>query len=205
MTCAFLLLAAVQGKTVQLKADGSTAENNVTISVHQRPTEDGGKFIEMRVDLKKLKSNASVRRQSTFDPQMRCKRIVQEVIGVDGARSSVIVSISETGAQVVEMGPKGRKSRVVPLPKQARTAAPSDFWFWKLHPKIGDKCSYFGFNTESLEWEIVDVTYSGDVKIGGMTVHRVESDQGGRKSVALLDDDGLPVKLEANGTTYSRS
>lgn len=205
MTAVLCALLLGQGHTLQMKVEMAGNPASIVASVHQRPVPDGGKFLEMRLDMKRDKVSTTVRRQSTFDAKMRCVRIVQEVVDAKGERNSTVVTLSESGAQVVHMGRSPRKSIFVPVAKGAPLAAKSEFWFWKLHPKIGEQCAYYAFDSEASEWKLTQATYEGDVDLAGVKCHKVSIQQGDRTTLSWMDDEGMPVRIESEGAVFRRA
>jgi hypothetical protein len=82
---------------------------------------------------------------------------------------------------------------------------PSVFWFFKTHPKVGDKCTYTEFDLNRMRWKTQTDTYTGDSKLTynkqTVTAHKLQNSDG----TQFLDNKGLPYRIEAaDGSVFKR-
>lgn len=158
---------------------------------------DGGKSVQLSMELKSESLAINLRQESTYDKTGRPIRKFQETHNVTlKTRRTVVVTFDAAGANaVIDEGGK-RTVKKIPLPETAAREDVSEFWFVRDVPKPGAVVKANTVNLETLTWELVTTTYKGlvDITIAGRKVkaHRTESDRG----VAFIDAQGLPLRLE---------
>lgn len=168
-----------------------------TATLLQKLGTDGGKSVQLSMELKSEAMTATLRQESSYDKTGRPIRKFQEtVIPAQKKRRTVVVTFDAAGANVVVDEGGKRTVKKLPLPETATREDLSEFWFLRDTPKAGAVAKANTVNLETLTWELVTTTYVGEVQvsIAGKKVkaHRTESDKG----VAFIDANGQPLRLE---------
>jgi len=179
-----------------------------TASLSQQIRADGGKSVDLRMDLTTGGQKLTVRSQNTFDKAgLPTRKFLESIIPGGKLQRQIIVSFDAEGASIVILDGGNRQTKKAPLISNAPRANASEFWFLRDKPKPGDKCESYVFNTDTMAWDLQTVVYKGEktIQVGGkpQRAHEVET-TGVRKATAYLDDKGLPWLIEAGATTMKR-
>jgi hypothetical protein len=205
----YLLLPAVACfaalAPAQIKMNVVVQGANVgTATLTQKLLPDGGKMVQLAMDLKGPGGTVRVRSENTYGADMKAKRKFLESYPGAGKRRQVIVDFSSDGADVTLEADGSRQKRVVPYPKDAKLENVSEFWFIKNTPKPGDTFKWHSFNVETLAWELETVQYVGmkTVRVSGRDIrgYEVKAD----KYTAILDSKGLPFLIETPSLRMER-
>lgn len=191
-----LALQATAQYRVTLEGGG---EGTARVTQTRRP--DGGKTVRLVASLKRGSVTLEVRSEATFDAVGNPLRKSQGY-GPPGRspQHETLVTFDAAGANAVvrDLGvPKATK--VALAPKLSRTNA-AETWFVAIRPKPGDVARAYTFDPGALEWTLTETIYVGPVK-GGHLLRIVRRD---RKSEAVVDDAGLPVRVEQEGMRLER-
>jgi hypothetical protein len=93
-------------------------------------------------------------------------------------------------------------SKTFNAPSDPSWIDPSDSWFVKTKPKIGDKAVASSFSIEE-GWRTTTVTYLSDkpFKLGDQTIqgHELRHENPKDSHVEIVDDQGLPLEIEVPG------
>jgi hypothetical protein len=163
---------------------------------------DGGKTVEMRLELKGTSGHLTkLHKVSTYDSKGRPKRMVLEITG--GSRSETIVTFDAGAAHVSRIADGIAKNSDANRAVNSPWGDDSEFWFLRDHPKAGDHFRTLLFSIDTGEWVLTEMTYLGpkSVTVGGRTVrgNEVRTEVDGRSTVAYLDDRGDPIRVEMDG------
>lgn len=176
-------------------------------SLTQKMLPDGSKQVAVTISLSgRDKKGARVRQESVYDAAGNPRRLLQEVLSQDGKRQRLLLAtFDEEGAILTTQGEAdAAKERRVALVKGAPRSNPSEFWFIKTQPKIGDRAVYYRFDLGSARWSLTETRYAGrvDAMVGPRKVkaHRVDSGYGS----ALFDEDGRPLLIESGPLRLER-
>ena len=128
--------------------------------------------------------------------------------GVDS--ESVLAVYSKAGADLSDRVAKTKK--LYALPKGWTLDDPSEAWFISSKPKLGASSTYCAFSTEKRKWIKRTRTYPRDVsvtvgtkKINGHEIVVRDNDEAGSDFSMIVDDQGMPLKFEADGVQYVRT
>ncbi|MCW5943455.1 MAG: hypothetical protein KIS66_14580 [Fimbriimonadaceae bacterium] len=176
-----------------------------TARISQKLLPDGGKQVNLNMDLKNGPTKVVVRQTSSYDAKGVATHKFQETIVTPGpVRTTVIATLSDREAKVaVDKGGKS-ESRTVPAPKDAPRDDPSEFWFIRDVPRPGTKVSRYRFDMGSLDWKLLEVEYLGprEVAVGGKKVrtHAIKASDG----TFYVDEKGLPYLIETSAFRMER-
>lgn len=198
----FCLLAAVQ---TALGQGSGQARYRVTLAgklvgsarLSQRINTEGSKQIELVMELSIGPEATTIRSQSWYDTRGFPMRKVLD-IGPKGkaVARSVIASFDPKGASIVVRDHGVQKTPVrASLASNAPWGDPSEFWVLRDKPKAGTKLELLQLNLDTLQWERAEVTYRGKTKDG----HRLSHKRGLRSTESVLDENGLPIRIEDDG------
>lgn len=191
-----LLVLQTAGYRVGLDAGGEG-----TARLTQRARPGGGKTVLMVATLRRGAASVEVRTESVFDAVGAPLRKVQGV-GPPGRPPTheTIVTFDAAGAHAVVRERGVPKATEVPLdPKRSRANA-AETWFLSAKPKPGDVAKAWTFDASALEWAPTETTYVGPVPGG----HLLRIARGEKRGEAVLDDAGLPVRIEEGGLRLER-
>jgi hypothetical protein len=196
---ALLLLAALSAaSSAQVKLAltiGGKIAGTAVLSQHLNA--DGGKSVELRMEILSGGKKAHLSSQATYDSKGNPVRKFLETIVPGGqVQRQTITSFDDDGANAVVRTGDGRITKKVPLVSTAPRQCLSEFWFLRDKPKAGDAVKAYTFDPDKLEWSITETVYAGlktiEFKGKKTQVHEVDTQQGDRRVVSYLDDKGLP-------------
>ena len=172
-----------------------------TARLTQTKRPEGGKIVRLVATLRRGNSTVEVHTESTFDAQGNPLRKLQSY-GPPGRapQHETIVTFDAEGANAVvrELGvPKASK---VPLAPKLNRANVAETWFLVVRPKKGETVKAWTFDPDSLEWVPTETTYVGQSKEG----HVLRIVRRDRTSEAVVDDTGMPVRLQDGAMTLER-
>jgi len=157
-------------------------------TISQKITPSGGKYTQMAMKLKKGGDLIEVRTETTLDATGTPLRQV-ETVTPDGKPPSIqyVVDYDGSGARVVT---REHATDVPALPDVSR-ANPSELWFLKLKPNLGESCRYQVFSPEKMEWETGETTFVAD----SPGRHQIRTVIGARTVNCIVGDDGYIIRL----------
>lgn len=200
-----LALALILGQTPQTPKPAVPVKMTVylsgrvagTATMLQKIGADGGKSVQLSMELKSETVSITLRQESSYDKAGKPLRKFQETVNATSkTRKTIVVTFDSNGANaVVDEGGK-RTVKKIPLPTAVVREDLSEFWFVRDIPKPGAVVKANTINLDTLTWELVTTTYVGPIEmsIAGKKVkaHKTESSKG----IAYIDDNGLPLRLE---------
>ena len=194
-----LALLALQGAAEYRVAMEGGVEGKAQVSVAKRP--EGGKTVRSIIDLQRGSRTLQVRVEAKFDETGRPVRQSQAygAPGRDPDRQT-IVTFDEAGAIAVVRALGAPKTTRVPLTGNRSRANAAETWFFLVRPKPGDVARAYTFDPDALEWTLTVTTYVGPVA-GGHLLRTVRRD---RTSETVMDDAGVPVRIEQGGIRLER-
>lgn len=167
---------------------------------------DGSKLVQLTISLQSQDGKAvNLRSETKYSPSGVAERMFHESLADKGrTRRQVTVTFDSEGAIAVEEAGGKRQTKRVPLVKTAPLENPSQFWFLRNVPKVGDRVRYYHFDVGSLSWELNMSAYLGpkEVTLGGkkMQGHQIQEN----RSLAVVDAKGLPIVIELGGVRMER-
>ena len=190
MVWVFSLAVAGLGQATYRIAKGHLLIGHARVS--QRITASGGKFTELVMDFKRNGQELEVRTESTLDPSGAPVRQV-ETVTPEGKPPLVqyIVTYDAKGAHVVTKSPDGPKNAYIQASEGSVFGDPSQFWFLKTRPKLGESCTNEVFTPDTMTWQRSETTFVGE--IDGR--HRIKTVIGDRTVDTYLDDTGYIIRL----------
>jgi hypothetical protein len=200
-----LLVAVIASAQIKLKATASGLPGSLVTYSH-KITAEGSKTISLTMEFSGREGRiVRVRTERTYAKDGSPVRVFQETVSQKPAfRNSVTVTFDEQGARAVSDERGKRTVKDIPLVSTAPRKCISEFWFLRDKPKVGQTEKYYHFDAAKLEWRISEATYVGPtkVKIGKVEFagHLVRSPDG----EAVLDDKGLPIRLDYGAVTMVR-
>ncbi len=201
-----LLACTVQA---QVKLRVATAGKLVgEARVSQRIVANGGKFVELRLQMNSPASHLTVTQQSTFDAKGAPVRKVMDVVDpTSHSKQQVIATFDAEGANLVIEKDGLRSTKKVSLLANAPRANASELWFAKTKPEIGAKSKAYVFDLNTLEWNLVETVYIGLASTDGFDgAHRIKMTYPDHTVEAFLDDDGLPIRItDSRGPHMART
>lgn len=200
-----LTIAGTTNGQVKLSAivEGKSAGE---ASLTQRVMPDGSKRVQILLELKGSDGRTvKVVSDSTYDPQGAPRRkFLETTQDRSPKRRTLVVTFDSEGAKVVEEVDGKRTIKSVPLVKTAPRENPSEFWFLRDTPQPGARVRYYRFDMDEQAWVLSNTRYVGPKTFlfgkQRVTVHEVVDD----RVTALLDDQGLPYRLELPGVVFER-
>lgn len=198
---AHLLFAVVLGTAhasgqVQLRVLSQGVEVG-TARASQKLLPDGGKQVNLNMELKNGPTKVVVRQTSSYDLKgIATHKFLETIVTPGPTRTTIIATLSDTEAKVaVDRGGKS-ESKTVPAPKDAPRDDPSEFWFIRDVPRPGTRIARYRFDTSQLEWKLTEIEYVGprEITVGGKKVraHVIKASDG----TFYLDEKGLPYLIE---------
>jgi|GEM_PF-2389786 len=160
--------------------------------ITRKLTETGGMFTQMVMDFKKDGKLVEVTTETTIDPTGAFVREV-ETVTPDGKppEEQFVVNYDSSGAHVVlKQHAVPTKTDVAPLPELS-PGDPSELWFIKTQPKVGDSCKFQVFSPEKMNWEPGETTYVSTTQ----GRHVIKTTIGDRTIDTVLDDTGYIIRL----------
>lgn len=96
--------------------------------------------------------------------------------------------------------PEGSNSRNFAPPNGNATLDPTNLWFFKNKPKLGDKAEFDSFDAARGVWNHNSATYEKDedVKVGDLSVstHKLTFSSDTGNQTLFVDDRGIPVEID---------
>lgn len=200
MIASLVFIAVTQTPTVHYKVSlAGGAQGEARLTQTKRP--GGGKTVRLVATLRRGNTTIEIHTESTFDATGSPIRKIQGYgpVGV-AAQHETIVTFDADGAHAVvrEHGvPKATSVDLAPKLSRANTA---ETWFSAVRPKKGDVATAWTFDPDALEWVKTETTYVGPVKDG----HLLRIFRREKTSEAVVDDQGIPVRLEEGGMKLVR-
>jgi len=207
MTCFLFAIALGLGpKTVHMvvSADGKSIG---TAKFTQQLLPDGGKQVQVNLDLSKVTGKGvRVRQESVYSPKGEPIRKIQEVTTVDGKRVQLALATFDVSGAKLTLDEGGKQTiKLFPLTKGAPRADASEFWLIRDRPKPGSKTTHYRFDISQAKWTLAESIYVGKttVNVAGKTVeaHLIRSTDG----VAYSDDEGTPMLIQTGNVRMERS
>lgn len=171
----------------------------------QKVQADGGKVVQISMEMKTGDSTVKVRSESTYRSDGSPIRKFQEALVIGQRyRRQVIASFGSNSVNVVTDTNGQRQTEQLSFPDGASLANESEFWFIREVPKVGQSVSSSHFNLDKMTWAKVSTKYIGpkSIKVNGKTVtaHLMQNTLGS----VYVDDKGLPIRLELPDTRMDR-
>lgn len=162
---------------------------------------EGGKTVRLVASLRRGNATVEIRSESVFDATGSPVRKVQGY-GPPGRapQHETIVTFDAAGANAVVRERGVPKASKIPLVAKLSRANAAETWFVAIRPKPGDVARAWTFDPDALEWGPTETIYVGPTK-GGHLLRIVRRD---KKSEAVVDDAGLPVRLEEGAMKLER-
>ena len=185
-----------------------TGPDGVTGSASVKNTilDNGGKYVQITMQLRRASQNVTVMQESSYDPKGTPLRKIQvTTYPGGGGKQTLVANFEKDGAKVTgEAG--GKEINVtVPYPAGKSIRAISEFWFIRDVPAPGAVSTYWRFDLGNQSWVETKSTYQGrrKLKIGAQTfdAHLITVGEGR----AYLTNSGDPLRLEQGSITMERS
>lgn len=201
-TLTFLFAAIVALSGAQAKYDVMLGKKKLgTAAVHQKLREDGGKVVQMTIELRDEKDqDTKIRVESQFDKTGSPVRKFMETSVSGRVKKTVVATFDEAGANVVISDGGVRSTKSVTLVANANRANAAEFWFVRDKPKPKAKVVAYTFDLDTLSWQLTTSVYKGESTVGGIKGHEV----GTERYVTLLDNLGLPLIVDMGATRLVR-
>lgn len=205
----FLILFAAASADAQVRMSVEMSGKPVgSAAITQQIKPDGGKSVELRMELTGAGRKMTIRSQNTYDKDgLPLRKFMESIIPGGKMQKQIIATFDKDGANLVILDGEKRQTKKAPLVESAPRKNLSEFWFLRDKPKVGDKVEGYVLNMDTMAWELQTVVYQGlqTITVGGKAIkaHAVET-TGSRKATAYLDDKGLPWLIEAGSMTMKR-
>jgi hypothetical protein len=195
---ALLVLTPIPApETVHLRASRGGVDLG-EVAITQTLTKEGGKTVDLHLVLQAPGVRQEVSQHSEYDAEGWPTRKELRIEGGQGGPVATVIAFDGEGAVV--RAPGAVEPRRVPLVAGAPRRNASEFWFLRDRPKPGARVTTYAFDPDRLEWTLTTIDYrgTGDVGTGSakVTGHRVHVRQGDRTIDSVLDDKGLPLRVE---------
>ncbi|MFQ3587280.1 MAG: hypothetical protein SNJ74_10560 [Fimbriimonadaceae bacterium] len=199
------LAAATLGHSQVQLAVHQGANRVGTARFSQKLLPEGGKLVQISMELEVGERKARIRQETRYNARGEAVRVFQETVGDQpGTTRRIIADLSAEAADVVVEQGGNRTTRRVPLAPGAPRENQSEFWFVRDRPKPGDTAEFYSFELSTLEWRIRRIRYvrATQARLGDRPVpaHELSVEEGR----VLLDEGGLPIRLEMGGLTLVR-
>ena len=194
-----MILLLLQGAAeYRVSMDGGV-DGSARVTVAKRP--EGGKIVRSVIDLKRGSRTLRLRVEAKFDASGSPVRQSQ-AYGPPGRapEHETIVTFDKDGANAVVRDHGVPKASRVPLFSKLGRANAAETWFFGTVPNPGDVAKAYTFDPAALEWTLTVTTYVGRAK-GGHLLRTVRRD---RTSETIMDDAGVPVRIEQGGILLER-
>ncbi|MBV6458583.1 MAG: hypothetical protein HONBIEJF_01715 [Fimbriimonadaceae bacterium] len=199
-----LIAAGNQSHQVELRVtypDGKTGVARTT----RKPGPEGGWVTMMAIELESGSKKIKVRAESITNAKFEPVRKTMETLDAKGKRIGYLVAdFGPAGAQLVtEIGAK-RDVKRYDLEEKWPRKDPTMAWFLTQLPKPGTKSTFMSFELSPPGWVQRSAIYVGTktVRIGNQTIRAYDL-QLDEDSV-LLDQYGMPIRLESKGVIFQR-
>ncbi len=162
---------------------------------------DGKKTMESRMNVTMFGKEMVISQKVAVNAVGMPLRKSQE-IKIKSPRTSLmtIAEYFENGVKLVVDQNGARTPSDYALPAGCSMVDPSEFWFFRDRPTVGQKVESYTLNLESKVWEKNEVTYEGKitVKIGAKSFagHKITSMKAGAKSTIVVDEKGQPIQMD---------
>jgi hypothetical protein len=177
-----------------------------TATLSQRLTDKGGKVVNMTMTLESGEDEVSIESQQTYDSRGVPLRMFQQVVvtGKDHSRHEAIVTFDEDGANVVIDDDGDRSTKHIPILTTNSREDPSEFWFVRDQPIVGESVMSYHFNIDTLVWEPLTTTYKGMRPVTTDGRRELANVVTSEKGSAFLDVNGLPLRLDLPNSSLER-
>lgn len=200
LVCAHQAAHAGEIKLTVRGPDGLTGTATLVNKIQQ----NGSKYVRLAIKLELGGGQTSdVLQESSYSPTGVPIRMLQTSKST-GKKSSIAVTFSDEGAQVVVDKGDGPKTNLVVRP-EGSIANPTEFWFSKIKPTKGQVVEFFTFRVSEQAWTKVKVRYEGvkEIVVSGKRVSANLVQMGEVKT--YLDEQGDPYRIELAGLTLERA
>lgn len=201
---AMALSSAAQTETVRLSAfiNGKPAgEGTVTRTV----LPGGLQKLHTLLKVKQSGQNLEIDLTTTTDAKGAPTDKVLKIAAGAARATTVTMKINDQGATMSIVGGPTHK---LALPKGTTRADPSNWWFVRTQPKVGQTATYQSLEPFEMEWRATTVKYVGErsITIAGEKVqaHYLTQVRGGKTSNIYLDKRGMPLRIEEPSLTLVR-
>lgn len=175
-----------------------------TATLINKIQEDGTKYVRLSMRLVYTDGQtAEILQESTYSPLGEPIRMLQTSKS-GSKKTSIVVTFSEEGAQVVSDKGDGPKTNFVVTPGGS-TKNPTEFWFCKDLPKKGQVAEYYTFRVSEQAWVKAKSRYEGkkEIVVDGRRVNANFVQLGEIKS--YTDDKGDPYRVELGSLKLERT
>ncbi|MBS1724984.1 MAG: hypothetical protein JSS66_18750 [Armatimonadetes bacterium] len=198
-----LLVSVAYAGETKLKVTGPDGLDGTAV-MSIKLQEDGSKTVRLTMKLKYGSGQtADVLQESSYSAKGEPVRMLQTSRSM-GKKTSITVTFTSEGAQVVTDRGDGPKTNLVVRPK-GTTADPSVMWFVRDTPERGQSTESYTFRVSEQTWQKTKTRYEGKKEIV-VTGHKVNANlvvAGEFK--AFVDDKGDPYRFEIGSLTLERS
>jgi len=173
-----------------------------TVVLTQRLLTEGGKSVDIRIDMGEI----STRQQSIYDMTGAPIRRYTQTFIAERLKVTKIVTFGKTGAQVVTDREGTRSTEAVPFLKNIPTKNASEFWFLRGSPKPGQTVQWQNLN-DANEFVTLKATYKGKVPLPNKNVYAelVVTEYPDRKVETFMDQAGnLLLLRDSSGKQMER-
>jgi len=201
-----LIVAAIATQTQQVELRVTyPGGKSGTARASRKERREGGWVAMMAIELESAGKKIKVRAESTFNAKFEPIRKTMETTDQKGKRLSyIVVDFDDSGAQVIiEAGAKRDVKRVA-LDAKWPKSDPTLAWFVSGTPEAGTKTTFMAFEMSSLNWIQRSAKYLGNkmVRVGNQSIRGHQLTLDGEPM--LLDQHGMPIKMELRGVTFER-
>lgn len=196
-------LSALAGE-VKLKVTGPEGLDGVATIVN-KVQEDGSKYVRLTMRLRYGDGQVSdILQESSYDKTGEPVRMLQTT-KAGSKKTSVVVTFTSEGAQVVSDSGDGPKTNMVVRPTDGKTANPTEFWFAKTQPTSGQVVEYYTFRVSDQAWIKTKSKYVGqkELVVDGKRVKSNFVQMGEIKS--YFDEAGDPYRIELGQLLLERA
>jgi hypothetical protein len=205
-----ILTRAMAPGDATVKLVGKIDGQDIGTTVYTRTMQPDHSWIEVLDS--KLEGNGSSLKSDMkvhFSAQGLCMEEDEKEIVNDEVKRDATVKFSSSGAVVTDK--VSGKTTTYNAPSSPPTLDPSDLWWVKTKPKIGDKGIASSFSIDD-GWRTTTVTYVEDrlYKLGDKTIHAhlIRHENPKDTHDEIVDDEGMPLDIEvpgANGLHFVRT
>lgn len=199
---AFSLAAAALAGEVKLKVSGPEGLDGTATMVNE-VQEDGTKYVRLTMRLKYGDGQVSdILQESSYNKDGEPIRMLQTT-KAGNKKSSIVITFTAEGAQVVSDKGDGPKTNMVVRP-DGKVANLTEFWFAKIQPKIGETAEYYTFRVSDQSWVKTRSRFEGqkEIVVDGKKVKSNLVSMGEIK--AFLDSIGDPYRIELGKLVLER-
>lgn len=200
---ALLVAASACAEETHLKVSGPDGLSGTATLVNKIQA-DGTKYVRLSMKLTYEGGQTSeILQESSYNAEGEPVRMLQTA-KARGRKSSIVVTFSDEGAQVVADRGDGPKTNLVQRPNGA-IANPTEYWFSKTKPAKGQTAEFFTFRVSEQAWTKSKARYEGvrEIVVAGKKVSAHLVQIGEVKS--YLDEKGDPYRVELGQLTLERT